>query len=165
MKPVRIVPAAESDTPAILEMIRGLAEYEKLSHLVTATESRLRQTLFGAQPAAEVLLACDGDECAGFALFYQNFSTFLAEPGIYLEDLYVKPHARRQGLGLALLIRIAQIAGERGCGRVEWEVLDWNRPSINFYKALGARPLDEWTRYRLTGDAIRALAARADGSQ
>jgi GNAT superfamily N-acetyltransferase len=165
MSDIRIVRATESDVPVILEMIRGLAEYEKLSHLVTATEARLRDSLFGPHPAAEVLLAYRGDECAGFALFFQTYSTFLAQSGIYLEDLYVNPHARRQGLGLALLVRIAQIAAERGSGRVEWEVLDWNEPSIRFYKALGATPMDQWTRYRLTGAAITELAGRGNGSQ
>jgi GNAT superfamily N-acetyltransferase len=165
MTGIRILPARESDTPVILELIRGLAEYEKLSHAVKATEARLRETLFGEQPAAEVLLAYLGGECAGLALFFQNYSTFLAQPGIYLEDIYVKPHARGKGLGLALLIRIARIAEERGCGRVDWHVLDWNEPSIKFYKAIGAKPMDDWTLYRLTGDAIKELASRGDSSQ
>jgi GNAT superfamily N-acetyltransferase len=154
--------ANESDIPVILELIRGLAEYEKLAHLVTATETRLRDSLFGKKPAAEVVLAHYGEECAGFALFFPNYSTFLAQPGIYLEDLSVKPHLRGKGIGLALLKRLARIASDRGCGRVEWEVLDWNEPSIQFYKKLGAVPLAEWTRYRLTGDAIEKLALRGD---
>jgi ribosomal protein S18 acetylase RimI-like enzyme len=144
--------------PVVLEMIRGLAEYEKLAHLVTATEERVRATLFGSSPAAEVLLAWQGAECAGFAVFYRTYSTFLAEPGIYLEDLYVKPDARGQGVGSALLSRVARIAMERGWSRVEWEVLDWNEPSIRFYRRLGAVPMDAWTKYRLTGEAFRKLA-------
>jgi len=152
-----IRPGTESDVPVILELIRGLAEYEKLAHLVQATEERLRGALFGSRPAAEVMLAYVDGECAGFALFFQNFSTFLAQPGIFLEDLYVKPHLRGKGVGSALLRRLAAIAVERGCGRMEWEVLDWNEPSILFYKKLGAQPMDEWTKYRLTGDALSRL--------
>ena len=139
-------------------MIRGLAEYEKLAHLVTATEERLRETLFGIKPAAEVMLAYYDRECAGFALFFTNYSTFLARPGIFLEDLYVKPLLRGRGIGLELFRRLAKIAAGRGCGRVEWEVLDWNEPSIQFYKKLGAVPMDEWTKYGLTGEAIEKLA-------
>jgi GNAT superfamily N-acetyltransferase len=157
METIRVVPAAASDVPVILEMIRGLAEYEKLSHLVAATEQQLRMTLFGDHPAAEVLLARCDSECAGFALFFPNYSTFLALPGIYLEDLYVKPHFRGKGIGFALLSRLAEIAVERGCGRMEWEVLNWNEPSIQFYKKLGASPMEEWTRYRLSGDALKRL--------
>jgi len=145
------------DVPQILAMIQGLAEYEKLSHLVTATEERLRQSLFGSRPAAEVLLAWHEAECVGFALFFPNYSTFLAQPGIYLEDLYVKPEARRKGAGLALLRELARLAAARGCGRVEWAVLDWNEPSIAFYKSLGAVPLDDWTTFRLTGEALTKL--------
>jgi len=159
MPATRIVSATEADVPAILEMIRGLAEYEKLSHAVTATEEQLRATLFGERPAAEVLLGYQGSECAGFALFFSNYSTFLAKPGIYLEDLFVKPHARGNGLGLALLTELARIAVRRGCGRVEWSVLDWNEPSIGFYKKLGAVPMDEWTMFRLTGEALATLGA------
>ena len=144
----------------ILDMIRALAEYEKLAHLVIATEERLRQTLFGPKPAAEVLFAHFERECAGFAVFFETYSTFLAEPGLYLEDLYVKPHLRGKGIGLALLKHLARIARERGHGRVEWGVLDWNQPSIEFYKKLGAVPMDEWTKYRLTGEALANLAAR-----
>jgi len=159
MPKLRIVPATEVDVPAILELIRALAEYEKLSHKVTATEELLRETLFGAKPAAETLLAYWDGECAGFAVFFQNYSTFLAKPGLFLEDLFVKPHLRGKGIGIALLKRLAKIAAERGCGRFEWEVLDWNEPSILFYKKLGAAPLDDWTKYRLTGDALDALAS------
>jgi GNAT superfamily N-acetyltransferase len=158
MPAIEIRSATETDVPIILEMIRGLAEYEKLSHLVTATEDRLRETLFGAKPAAEVMLAYYDRECAGFALFFTNYSTFLARPGIFLEDLFVKPHLRGKGIGLELLRRLARIAADRGCGRMEWEVLDWNEPSIQFYKKLGAVPLDEWTKYRLTAEAIEKLA-------
>jgi GNAT superfamily N-acetyltransferase len=165
MPTIRIIPATEPDIPVILELIRALAEYEKLAHWVTATEERLRDTLFGAKPAADVLLAHYDLECAGFALFFENYSTFLAQPGIYLEDLYVKPHFRGKGIGFALLERLAQIAGERGCGRVEWQVLDWNQPSIEFYKKLGAVPLDDWTKYRLTGEALTRLAARSADSR
>jgi GNAT superfamily N-acetyltransferase len=159
MSEIRIISATEADTPVILEMIRGLAEYEKLAHIVSATEERLRRTLFGARPAAEVLLANWNEEPVGFALFFANYSTFLAQPGIYLEDLYVKPHARGKGAGLALFIELARIAVERRCGRVEWAVLNWNEPSIRFYEKLGALALDEWTTYRLAGDALMKLAA------
>jgi GNAT superfamily N-acetyltransferase len=157
MESTRITRATESDVPQILAMIQGLAEYEKLSHLVTATEERLRRSLFGLRPAAEVLLAWHDAECVGFALFFPNYSTFLAQSGIYLEDLYVKPEARRKGTGLALLRELARLAAARGCGRVEWAVLDWNEPSIAFYKSLGAVPLDDWTTFRLTGEALTKL--------
>lgn len=158
MPDLRIAPAIESDVPVILELIRALAEYERLSHCVTATEAQLRATLFGSKPAAEVLLARWGEECAGFAVFFPTYSTFLARPGLYLEDLYVKPHLRGRGVGLALLKRLAAIAVERGCGRLEWSVLNWNEPAIGFYRKLGAIPMNEWTTYRLTGEALRALA-------
>jgi GNAT superfamily N-acetyltransferase len=158
MPATRIIPATEQDTSTILEMIRALAEYEKLSHLVTATEERIRESLFGPKPAAEAVLAFCDTECAGFALFFPCYSTFLAQPGIYLEDLYVKPNFRRKGIGFALLKHVAKLAIERGCGRVEWGVLDWNQPSIDFYKRLGATPQDEWTKYRLTGAALERLA-------
>jgi GNAT superfamily N-acetyltransferase len=161
MPNVTIARAQEADTPVILEMIQGLAEYERLSHVCCATEEQLRRTLFGERPAAEVLLAYVDEECAGFALFFPNYSTFLAQPGIYLEDLFVKPHARGRGAGLALLRELARIAVERGCGRVEWAVLDWNEPSIKFYQKLGAVPLDDWTTYRLTVEPMRALAANS----
>ena len=161
MPTIQIRPATEADTPVILELIRALAEYEKLSHVVTATEDKLRRSLFGDDPVAEALLAYHERECAGFALFFPNFSTFLAQPGIYLEDLYVKPHLRGKGIGFALLARLARIAAERGCGRMEWEVLDWNEPSIQFYRRLGAVAMDDWTKYRLTGEALEKLAADA----
>jgi GNAT superfamily N-acetyltransferase len=159
MSKLRIVSAIESDLTVILGFIQELAQYEKLAHEVTATEDRLRETLFGAKPAAEVLLAYWQDECAGFAVFFTNYSTFLAQPGLYLEDLYVRPHLRCKGIGLALLRRLARIATERRCGRLEWAVLDWNQPAIGFYKKLGAVPLDQWTTYRLRGDALRMLVA------
>jgi GNAT superfamily N-acetyltransferase len=156
---LQIRPATETDLPIIRELIYALAEYEKLTHVVVATEERLRPSLFGPKPAAEVLLAEWGQECAGFAVYFQTYSTFLAQPGIYLEDLFVKPHLRGNGIGRALLARLAAIAVERGCGRMEWEVLDWNEPSIHFYKKLGAHPLADWTKYRLTGEALHKVAA------
>lgn len=142
----------------ILELIYALAEYEKLAHEVTATQELLRETLFGVNPAAEVVLAHWDEECAGFAVFFATYSTFLAQPGLYLEDLYVKPDRRGKGIGLALLKHLARIATERGCGRLEWGVLDWNQPAIEFYQKLGAVPMDEWTKYRLTGEALKSLA-------
>jgi GNAT superfamily N-acetyltransferase len=157
---VRIAPACEADTAVILEMIVGLAKYEKLESMVVATEEKLRATLFGERPAAEVLLAWKGGECVGIALFFQSYSTFLAQPGLYLEDLFVKPEHRGQGIGTALLSRLAQLAVERNYGRLEWSVLDWNEPSIAFYKSLGAIPMDEWTGYRVTAEPLQALASR-----
>jgi GNAT superfamily N-acetyltransferase len=155
---MRIVPATSAEAPVILDMINGLADYEKLSHAVVATEEQIRDTLFGAKPAAEVLLAESNGEWVGFALFFPTYSTFLAQPGLYLEDLYVKPHARGKGFGKALLTELAKIAVARGYGRVEWAVLDWNAPAIGFYKKLGAVPMDEWTTYRLTGSELQKLA-------
>ena len=157
---IRIVQATAADVPAILDMIRGLAEYERLSDQVTATEDNLRETLFGTRPGADVLLAWLDRECVGFALFFPNYSTFLGKPGVFLEDLYVKTEWRGRGIGRALLGRVARIATERGCGRLEWEVLNWNEPAIGFYKSLGAVPMDEWTKYRVTGDALEKLAGR-----
>lgn len=158
MPELRIAAATEADVPLILDLIRALADYEKLSHAVTATEEKLRETLFGIRPAAEVLLAHWEQECAGFAIFFPTYSTFLAQPGIYLEDLYVRPHLRGRGIGLALLRRLAAIAMDRRCGRLEWAVLNWNEPAIGFYRKLEAAPLDEWTTYRLTGHALARLA-------
>jgi GNAT superfamily N-acetyltransferase len=152
--------ATERDVPLILSFIRKLAEYEKLSHQVVATEELLRDGLFGVRPVAEVILAYLAGEPAGFALFFHNFSTFLARPGIYLEDLFVDPPHRGKGIGKALLIHLAKIAEQRGCGRFEWAVLDWNRPAIEFYRGLGAVPLDDWTLFRLTGDSLGHLASR-----
>jgi GNAT superfamily N-acetyltransferase len=151
---LRIAPATERDVPLILNFIRKLAEYEKLAHQVVATENRLREALFGSRPAAEVLIAYWDEEPAGFALFFHNFSTFLGRRGIYLEDLFVDPAQRGKGIGKALLIHLAKIAKERACGRLEWSVLDWNKPAIDFYKSLGAVPLEDWTQFRLTGEAL-----------
>ena len=155
---IRIESAQERDVPLILELIRGLAEYERMSDQVVATEAGLREALFGAQPSAEVIVAYADDQPAGFALFFHNFSTFLGRRGLYLEDLFVKPEFRRLGIGRRLLTDLARIAVARGCGRFEWSVLDWNAPAIEFYKRLGARPLDEWTIFRMTGDALTRLA-------
>jgi GNAT superfamily N-acetyltransferase len=157
---VRIAPANESDVPVILSFVRKLAEYEKLSHLVVATEGSIREHVFGTNPVAEVLLAYWGGEPVGFALYFRNFSTFLGQPGIYLEDLFVEPAHRGRGIGKALLVRLAKIAVERGYGRLDWAVLDWNAPSIEFYRSLGAVPLDAWTGYRLTGEALDRLAEK-----
>jgi GNAT superfamily N-acetyltransferase len=156
---LRIERATERDVPLILELINGLAVYEKLAHEVTATEAGLRETLFGARPAAEVIIAYAGETPAGFALFFPNYSTFLGKPGLYLEDLFVRPEYRGQGLGVALMKRLAAIALERGCGRFEWSVLDWNEPAIGFYKGLCARLMDGWSIVRMTGDALTKLAA------
>jgi len=155
---VRIESAQERDVPLILELIRGLAEYERMSDQVVATEAGLREALFGAQPSAEVIIAYADDRPAGFALFFHNFSTFLGRRGLYLEDLFVIPEFRRLGIGRRLLTELARIAVARGCGRFEWSVLDWNTPAIEFYKRLGARPLDDWTIFRVTGDALTRLA-------
>lgn len=154
-----IRPATVDDTPTICELIRALAEYERLSHAVVLDEDRLRGYLFGPRPFAEVLLAEEDDQVVGFALFFHNFSTFLGRPGIYLEDIFVRSEYRGRGHGKALLAAIARLAVERGCGRIEWSVLNWNEPSIAFYRSLGAVPLDDWTTYRLTGDSLTALAA------
>jgi GNAT superfamily N-acetyltransferase len=155
---MRIEKGSAEDVPVILEMIRGLAEYEKLAEHCVATEDKLRETLFGPRPFAETLLVWENGKCCGFALFFTNYSTFLAQPGIFLEDLFVKPEERGRGYGKALLTRLAQIAQERGCSRVDWLVLDWNEPSIRFYRSLGAVPMEDWTGYRLTGDALYRLA-------
>lgn len=151
-------PAAESDIPTILGFIRELAEYEKLLDQCVATEELLARHLFGDRPKAESVIAEWEGTAVGFALFFHNFSTFLAKPGIYLEDLYVQPHMRGKGIGKALLQYLARLAVVRGCGRLEWSVLNWNEPSIGFYKSLGAKPQDEWTVYRLTGDELSKLA-------
>ena len=151
--------ATEHDVPTILGFIRALAKYEHLEHEVIATETALRQTLFGPRPYAEVVFACVNDVPQGFALFFHNYSTFLAKPGIYLEDLFVHPEARGRGLGKLLLTWLAQTAIERNCGRLEWAVLDWNEPSLGFYRSLGAVLKSEWQIFRLTGDALTNLAA------
>jgi GNAT superfamily N-acetyltransferase len=155
----RIEPARERDVPLILSLIKGLAEYEKLAHEVVATEERLRQSLFGPHPSAEVVIAYVDDEAVGFALFFHTYSTFLGQRGLYLEDLFVLPEWRGRGAGRGLLTHLARIAAERGCGRFEWSVLDWNEPAINFYKNLGAKPMHEWTIFRFTGDDLRKLSA------
>jgi len=153
-----IRPAVPSDVPAIARLIRALAEYEKLSNTVVLDEARLHEHLFGPRPYAEVLIAEDGGQVVGFALFFHNYSTFLGKPGIYLEDLFVLPEFRGRGHGKALLVELAKAAVARDCGRVEWSVLNWNTPAIEFYKSLGARALDEWTVYRLTGAELQNLA-------
>ncbi|MDF2701132.1 MAG: hypothetical protein K0S10_76 [Rubrobacteraceae bacterium] len=160
MPEVEIRVATEDDVPLILSLIRELAEYERLSHEVVATEETLHDSLFGQRRVAETLLAYLGDDPAGFALFFHNFSTFLGRPGIYLEDLYVRPEFRSAGVGRTLLVRIAGLAKERGCGRLEWAVLDWNEPAISFYKRIGASPVSGWMVYRLTGEALEELAGR-----
>jgi GNAT superfamily N-acetyltransferase len=151
--------ATLADVPAILRCIRGLAEYERLADQCIATEALLHETLFGAAPAAEVVLATRGGETAGFALWFRSYSTFLARPGIYLEDLFVFPAHRGQGLGRRLLAHLARTAVERGYGRVEWAVLDWNVDAIRFYESLGAVPMSDWTTYRLTGAPLTTLGA------
>ena len=158
MSDIIISPARESDVPVILQMIKGLAEYERLSHQVVATEDSLRETLFGPRPAAEVVLAYNGGEPIGFALFFHNYSTFMGRPGLYLEDLFVVPSWRARGVGRRLLAHLASIAVERRCGRMEWAVLDWNESAIGFYKRLGASLLDDWRICRLTGDALLRAA-------
>jgi GNAT superfamily N-acetyltransferase len=156
---IRIIPATESDVPLILSFVRKLAEYEKLSNRVVANEATLRDSLFGARPAAEVMLAYLGTRPAGFAVFFENFSTFAGRRGVYLEDLFVEPEFRSKGIGKALFVHLAQLTRQRGGGRLDWAVLDWNQPAIGFYRKLGAEPLADWTVYRLSGDALDALGA------
>ena len=156
---VSIRSATVADVPLILHFIRGLAEYEKLAHECVATEALLEQSLFGQHAGAEVVLAFENDKAAGFALFFHNYSTFLAQRGLYLEDLFVDPAFRGRGVGRALLAHLAALAVARGCGRFEWSVLDWNRDAIEFYEKLGARAMSDWTVYRVTGDALTQLAA------
>jgi GNAT superfamily N-acetyltransferase len=153
-----IRPATVSDVPVILQLIRELAEYERAPNDVTATEEQLVDVLFGKKPSAEVRLAFAAEEPVGFAVFFHNFSTWLGRPGLYLEDLFVRPAERGKSYGRALLVDLAKIARERGCGRMEWAVLDWNDPAIQFYRKLGAKPMDEWTVFRLTRDGIANLA-------
>ncbi len=157
---VIIRPAGSADATLVLAFIRELAEYERLSHLVTATEQTLRDSLFGPHPGAEVLLAFERDTPVGFAVFFHNFSTFLGTRGLWLEDIYVKPKFRGQGYGRELLLHVARIAHQRGCGRFEWAVLDWNASAIKFYKSLGAVALDDWTIFRVTGESLARLASR-----
>jgi len=153
-----IRPARVADVPVILELIRALATYERAPNEVTATEESLAEVLFGKKPAAEVLLAVENEKAIGFAVYFHNFSTWLGRPGLYLEDLFVKPEHRGRGYGRALLIHLANIARDRGRGRMEWAVLDWNEPAIQFYRSLGAKPMDEWTVFRLTRTGIAKLA-------
>jgi GNAT superfamily N-acetyltransferase len=155
---VSIRAATATDTPLVLAFIRDLAKYEQLSSECHATEEQVRQTLFSDRPAAECLLAYVDNEPAGFAVFYTNYSTFLARPGLYVEDLFVKPTFRKRGVGRALMHHIAKLANERKCGRMEWTVLDWNEPAIEFYRGLGAQPLEEWRIFRLTGSALAQYA-------
>ena len=150
--------ARVEDVPIILQLIRDLASYERAPNEVTATEEQLVDVLFGDKSVAEVLLAFEGKSPVGFAVFFYNFSTWLGRPGLYLEDLFVKPEKRGKGYGHALLVDLAKIARDRGCGRMEWAVLNWNDPAIQFYRKLGAKPLDEWTVFRLTRDGIAELA-------
>ena len=157
-----IRPAHVEDVPTILELIRDLATYERAPNQVTATEEQLVDVLFGERPAAEVLLAFEGQSPVGFAVYFYNFSTWLGRPGLYLEDLFVKPDKRGKGYGRTLLVELAKIARDRECGRMEWAVLDWNEPAIKFYRALGAKAMDEWTVFRLTRDGIATLANAAD---
>lgn len=152
-----IRPAAPSDTPTIVSLVRALADYERLSDAVVLDEARFHAHLFGPQPYAEVLLAEDDGNVVGFALFFHNYSTFLGRPGVYLEDIFVRPEYRGRGHGKALMAAVARLAVERGCGRMEWSVLDWNQPSIDFYRSLGAVPMGEWTTFRLAADALRSL--------
>jgi GNAT superfamily N-acetyltransferase len=159
MSAITLRTACAQDVPAILDFIRALAQYEHLEAEVVATEESLRRTLFGTHPYAEVVLACEDEKPLAFALFFHNYSTFRGAPGLYLEDLFVLPEARRRGIGRLLLTWLARTAVERGCARLEWAVLDWNEPAIRFYRSLGAIPMHEWTVFRVTGDALTALAA------
>ena len=158
MEPLRIVAATEPDVPLILQFIRDLADYEKLSDHVAATEARVRENLFGAAPKAACVLAYQGNRAVAFALFYFTYSTFAGLPGLYLEDLFVQADVRGQGVGRALLRHLAQLAKEHGCWRIEWAVLHWNKSAIGFYEGLGAVPMDEWAVYRLSGAALESLA-------
>jgi GNAT superfamily N-acetyltransferase len=157
---LHIDPATERDARVILELIKGLAEYERLGYAVTADEALIRASLFGPEPAAEAIIARVGEEAVGFALWFHNYSTFLGRRGLYLEDLFVRPEWRGRGIGRALLARLARIAIDRDCGRMEWAVLDWNAKAIGFYRSLGAEAMEDWTIYRLTGSALTRLAAR-----
>ena len=159
MNEFRITPAQPGDIPAVLAMIRGLAEFERLAHLCIATEDQLSDALFAPDSTVEVVVAREGNENAGFALFFHNFSTFLGRRGLYLEDLFIRPQFRGRGYGRALLVYLARLAVERGCGRFEWAVLDWNEKAIGFYRALGATVLPDWRITRVAGDALSTLAA------
>ena len=157
-----ICPARVEDVPIILQLIRDLATYERAPDEVVATEEQLIEVLFGERPVAEVLLAFEGESPVGFAVYFYSFSTWLARPGLYLEDLFVKPEKRGKGYGRALLVELAKIARDRGCGRMEWAVLNWNESAIKFYRTLGAKPMNEWTVFRLTREEIAKLANAAD---
>ncbi len=157
-----IRPARVEDVPIILELIRDLATYERAPDEVVATKEQLVDVLFGERPVAEVLLAFEAETAVGFAVYFYNFSTWLGRAGLYLEDLFVKPEKRGKGYGRALLVELAKFARDRGCGRMEWAVLDWNEPAIKFYRALGAQPMHEWTVFRLTSEEIAKLADAAD---
>lgn len=160
MKPrITIRPAAPDDIPLILTFIRELAEYERLAHEVVARERDFHEALFGARPVVEAIIASVDEQPVGYALYFPNFSTFLGKPGLYLEDLYVRPSARGQGVGRSLFEHLARIVVDRGWGRFEWSVLDWNAPSIAFYRKMGAMPMDEWTVFRLSGKALEKLAS------
>lgn len=161
-RPVRIRAATAADVPVIIELIRGLADYEALASEMIATEADLDRHLFGARPAAEVVLAETAAAAHGFAVYFSSFSTFLGRPGIYVEDIFVRPESRGRGIGRQLLEHLAAVAVERGCGRLEWSVLDWNESAIGFYERLGARPLGEWTMYRLTGQALSRLGKKGN---
>ena len=163
--PFRIRDAVPADVPVIGSLIRALAEYERAPDEAVATDDQIRETLFGPRRRAEVVIGAEGDEAVGFAVFFHNYSTWLGRPGLYLEDLFVRPEARGRGYGRRLLAHLAMIARERGCARMEWSVLDWNTPAIGFYRALGAIPMDEWTVYRLTGPSLGALADEAAGGR
>jgi GNAT superfamily N-acetyltransferase len=156
---LRIEPAVSADVPAILALIKALADYERLADAVVADEARLQASLFGPDPSAEVVIARVGGEPVGLAVWFHNYSSFLGQHGLYLEDLFVIPEWRGRGVGRALLTYLARVAVDRGCGRMEWSVLDWNETARGFYERLGAAPMDEWTVYRLTGNALRRLAS------
>jgi GNAT superfamily N-acetyltransferase len=159
--PAQIFPASERDLPEILHFIRLLAQYEKLEHQMSVTEEKLRDTLFGCRKYAEVLWIEVEDRKVGFSLFFHNYSTFLGKPGIYLEDLFILPEERRKGYGKKMLAHLAKLALQRGCGRLEWSVLNWNQPTIEFYLSLKAEPLQDWTVYRLSGEALESLGQGA----
>jgi GNAT superfamily N-acetyltransferase len=163
--PFAIVPASRDHVPAIHAMVRELAQYEKLEHLLCGTPQALEAELFGPQPVIEALVALTDATPVGFALYFHNYSTFLARKGLYLEDLYVQPAQRRRGIGRALLVQLARIAVSRGCGRFEWSVLDWNQSAIGFYEGLGATVMPDWRIVRVTGEALCALAARGTPDQ
>lgn len=158
--PYTIARVSRAHVPALYGMVRELADYEKLTHLVSGSAADLEAELFGAKPVIEAIVALDDAAPVGFALYFHNYSTFLARKGLYLEDIYVKPAHRRRGMGRAMLIHLARIAVQRGCGRFEWSVLDWNTPAIRFYEGLGATVMPEWRIVRVTGDALHSLAKR-----